>query len=756
MIVMDLPNLPTTSKSNSSVSGILCLVLSEATVQALHIEISPSGVEIVSESRAVAYTDPKQCVIQVDQCLGELDKTSESVNKVVFALNHSWIKEGDVTDEYKPLLRNITTDLSLDPLGFIDETESISQYLLNQESSFSGLVIVVGVTSLSFAHLADGKQKGIEAVGRSDNFKSDAIEGLTRFANEAQNTSQFLPANIVLASFDAPESDLQDYKQQVLLGDFGESFRFLQSPVVRTISDQQYLAMISGAAGKAAAIATGIKITDTSAPARLEDQTTTPEDPAEFGFETFEPQQDEPVAESSSEIHEPETAAPTATSFGVPISSELPEIPKKDQSKAEKELEILEDDDPDKPLSIFAKITRAWKKPYQGKHGKIFFALTGLLLGLVFVAIGLLSYFYSTATASVTIYFEKKPISKDANIIIDSEAEQSDPGTQTLAASTMEKTVSEKGSIPTTGVKIVGDKAKGSIIIFNKTTATKTFAPGTTFKIGDLAYSLDEEIVVASASVQEKPGGAETKYGQAQTKVTASDIGADYNKEKEVKMSVANFASDTYEAEVDKEGIAGGASREVRIVAEEDAEALLAELRTSLLATANKEMVDEAESGQYIVPSQTIASQKPKYSFKVGDESDLLELDLEVTVNALTYTVEDLKPLVREILGGEVPEGYELFEEDPQILTDNTAESSPSASVKKTLTARVSSFAIPIIDPENLKNEIDGQSVTTAINSLKNKESISDVEVLFVPDWIKIIRKNLPVAQKIELKTMVK
>lgn len=785
---MDLPNLPTPIKATKiNTAGILCIILSEATVQALHVEISRSGVEIISQSRAVAYTDPKQCVIQVDQCLAELDKASENINKVVFAINHSWIKEGDITDEYKPLLRNITTELSLEALGFIDETESIAQYLQNQENSFSGLVIVVGVTVLSFAHVADGQQNRIEAVGRSDNFRSDAIEGLTRFSNEALKTSQYLPANIILASFDAPESDLQEYKQQLLSAEFGESIRFLQTPVVRTLSDQQYTLMISGAAGKAAAVASGIKDAIALTPVLEGVPGQTLDNPADFGFESIDPRNLESEQDADSdpvltydvpETAEPQTAAPDAvvmaatatasaapgaeatmaTSFGVPISTDLPELTKKSHSKNDDEgdLDLFEDHDSDMPVSFGAKLVQAWKKPYQGKHGKLFFAMTGLLLGLVFVALGLVSYTYSTATAVVTINFDKKPISKEAEIIIDPDAEQSDPETQTLAASTIEKTVSDKGSIPTTGVKIVGDKAKGSVIIFNKTTATKKFASGTVLKIGDLAFSLDEEIQVASASVQEKSGGAETKYGQAAAKITASDIGADYNKEKEVKMTVANFATDTYEAVVGDDGLVGGASREVRIVADEDAKALLAELRTSLLAKANQELVKDTNSGQYIVPSQNITSQQPKYSFKVGDESDQLGLELEITVKALTYTVDDLKPLVQAILGSEVPEGFALYEEDPQILTDNTPESTDSASVKKTLSASVSSFAIPKMDSESIKNEIGGQSVDAAINSLKNKDSVAGVEVKFTPDWIKVIRKNIPKAEKIEVKTTVK
>lgn len=796
---MDSDNLPNSDHNKLPKSHrILCIIISEAMVQALHLEITKSGARIISKSTAVAYTDPKQCVIQADQCLANLDKASEEVNKVVFAVNHSWIREGDIADEYKPLLRNITTELSLEALGFIDETEAIIQSLQNQDNPFSGVAIAVGVTTLTFAHIASNQTPKIELVGRSDDFYSDTVEGLARFSKEVGKNSQYLPANIVLASFDILDSDLQEYKQQLLAQEFGAEIRFLQTPVVSLIEEKQYVSFVASAAGRAAAIALGlkdlvgssrdsrpeapeIKVTQPNLEDDYEDANTqvlSASDLAETKLSAVEMDDSLTQTQELSEDDDNTTSAtletaladdravsapsptlqtPTATSFGIPIKSDLPD-PVSKNPQDDQDIAFDEVGDSGQKLSFMAKLKKSWREPYQGKRSKTFFASIGVILGLLFVAVSVVIYTYLTASAVVTISFAKKPVSKETQITIDPEAKASDPATQTLAASTVDKTVSDKGSIPTTGVKIVGDKAKGTVTIFNKTTSVKTFNSGTVLKTGELSFILDSEVQVASASVQEKSGGAETKYGQAEAKVTASDIGADYNQEEGVKLNVASFASNTYEASVNKSGISGGASREVRVVAEEDAKAILDELRKSLINKANQELVKSSDPGQYVASAQNVVSEKPKYSFKVGDESDKLGLDLEITVRALTYTIEDLRPLAQAILGGEVPDGFELDDQEPQILTDSTtptASGSGSVKIKQTLIADVNSFAVPKLDLDNIKQENSGQKVSAVINSLKNKQGIAGVEIKFLPDWIKIFRKNLPQADKIEIETKV-
>ena len=773
---MDVPNLFTAQDSDTQTVQVLCVILSEATVQALHVSVSPQEVAVKAASKAVAYTDSKQCVIQVDECLQQLGKESENISQVVFAINHDWIKGGDVAAEYKPLLRHITTELSLEPIGFVDETEAISQYFLSQNAAFSGIFAVIGVANISLAYLSQGEQKGIESVGRSADLKADITEGLARFSQLAEESNTYLPATLFLASFDTAEAELREYQQILLDADLNDAVRFLQMPTVQVITDTQYTQIVAHEAGKAAALAQGQESAAAIKPRPLQTQ---PANAASFGFNAVdpddstdpnsEPETKELPADTTEEADHNLTAVPesnasttaqatqvaqtpapatTASSFGIPIRTDVPDYAHEEPTTAEPE----ETTQP-QASGFIPKLVQAWKQPYGGNKSKRFFAVMGLLIGLVVVLLSLLGYVYATASALVTLTLDKQLISKEVNITIDATATATDPESQVLAVDTVETTVSDSGSIPTTGVTIVGDKAKGTVTIFNKTTSQKTFAAGTVLRSGELDFTLDAEVTVASASVQEKTGGAETKYGQTDTSISAAEIGAESNLPEDTKLTIASFATDTYEAILEDEALTGGASREVRVVSEDDRTAVLSELRKTLLTTANEKLSEDASEDQYVLPSEDIVDQTPTFSAEVGEEANELELDLSITVRALAYTIQDLRPLAQAVLGAEVPEGYELDQEDPQILTDPTAEASSSAATKRELVAQVSSFAVPKLDMDALKQELAGQSVETVTQSVQNQVGVSKVMVQFTPEWISMFRSSLPTADRIQVTT---
>lgn len=752
---------------------VISIVLSDSMVQTLLVGIGDFGIKVISSSRAVAYTDSKQCVIQVDECLQQLGKDSESVNKVVFVLGSNWIKDGEVASPHKALLEQITKELGLEPVGFVDEAEALSQFYLAQNPVFSGVFVVVGLTGLNLSYISQGKQKGQQSVGRSSDFKADVTEGLARFSQLVEETSGYLPATLYLVSFDLSETELREHQQNLLGSDWHANVRFLQAPIVQVITDEQYTHIVASEAGRAAALIDGkvpAAVLGTAGPlvqaqAQLHDQSEQIADAESFGFSNFEEAKEikrQPIPEISESPESPvdsETAVPEvepkpempiATSFGIPIK---PEIPSTADENDEDDLEPSQNADLGKK-GLFGGLIAAWKKPYQGKRGKLFFAVTGLTAGLLVVGLIMLVYAYSTATATVNIIVERRPISKDAKIVVDSSATASEPENLVLAASTTDVFVSDKGSIPTTGIKIVGDKASGVVTIFNKTTSQKTFAAGTVLKSSDLEFTLDEEIKVASASVQEKSGGAETKYGKVDAKVTANEIGADYNLSGSTKLSIASFASDTYEAEVSKDGLSGGASREVRVVAEEDTTALLSELKSSLIEAANKKLSDEAASGQYVLPSDHVIEERATFSAQVGEESDVLELNLEIALQALTYSVDDLRPIAQAILSSDIPDGFELSEEEPQILSSPSQSASQSAVVKQEIEAQVSSFAVPKLDESAIKNEVANQSVAAVVEALKSKESVKEVQITF-NNFVSSLVNKLPSADRVQIQMSI-
>jgi hypothetical protein len=772
-MVMDLPNLFSAGSQPEEPQKIIGILLSRTKVQALLLSIGTQKLELLSQSQIVTYADDQNCLIQTDESLQQLGPESEQVTKVVFGLDHDWVQEGDIVPEHKELLGSLTKGLDLEPIGFIDTAEALYQHYLAQNSTLSTVFVIVGATALTISYVSQGKLVGIEQVGRSDSIDADLHEGLARFSAQVADQQFYLPSKLYLASFDLIDSEIEEIHQQLLDFDWTGSARFLQTPTMTVLSDDEYTAVMAHEAARAGAIATGNYTAAAIVPeAAVPDEVEAAQNQESFGFSN--------LGEEAAETADEETAVPqanleagpleesngivaagvddnvtpvpaqTASTFGIPISTDKLIDSQKSVDEIEAELAVREQAQPKEKSPFLQRLKEAWNEPYKGRRSLKFFVILGFVGGLIMVALISMLALYTIARAEVRVTPEYKRISKDFEMTLDSRATASDPDKLILAAKAIEKQVSGESTLPTTGVSIVGDKATGKVTIFNKTTSRKTFNAGTVLTAGELKFTLDEEVTVASASVKEVSGGEEKSYGKADAAVTAADIGADYNLEKDKELTVASFSTDSYEAKVAGDGLSGGASREVRVVSETDQATQLKALKEELLAKANAEFKEESKDGRNILPASEVLSEEAVFSAETGKEANELNLKLTIRVSALSYTQEDLMPLAKVLLASEVPDGYELSAEPPKPMT-NPLDASTSANTQLKLQVNLMAKAQPILSFDDLIRTIAGQPLDEAAGILISTGKIKAAEVNILPAPAAWIRKKLPADNRIEI-----
>jgi hypothetical protein len=292
---------------------------------------------------------------------------------------------------------------------------------------------------------------------------------------------------------------------------------------------------------------------------------------------------------------------------------------------------------------------------------------------------------------------------------------------------------------------LVGESAKGTVVILNKTTASKTFDAGTSLTSGSLAFELDDEVTVASASDQ----GDSLDYGKADANVAATEIGADGNLSKDTALTIANFSTNTYAASV-KDGLSGGSSREVRVVADEDRENLLATLTSKLQDDATKQFADKSGDGTYYALTASTDVVEASFDGEAGEEADQLTLDLTLTTSAVKYRSEDLRPLLAEALKDDIPEGFELIDEEPELLSDTRQEA--TASTRVILDANVIAKARPPLDQAALIRDILDMPLRDLIGKLTERFEIDQVEYQLKPgiaSWF--VRRVPKTAERVEL-----
>lgn len=732
---MDLPNL-FTANSDSAGRMLLCIVLSDSSVQALLLNASLQGTKILKKSSVIPYTDAGNCVVKTDEALQELGKESEKVNEVLFGLEQAWLNDKGITEPKKKLLHSLTTNLSLKPLGFVIQSEALFQHHLSHNSHISSILLVFSEEFLTLLVITQGELKLTETVGRSQDVVADIKEALARYTKQFEGT--YLPGKMVCASFVLSETELHHHQQTLLDVEWGDAFPFVQKPTIDVMRPELAISLIAQQAGQAVAASV---VQNEAAPTEIKEETA-----EAMGFSAVEKKNDNPETATDT----PSTTLPSASSFGIPIKSELvhTDMPDVKPETAVSEMEEADEEYEDSPPTFWQKIFGKHTSKKNKKYNTKLFVFGGIgagLLALVAVAV-IFVLFFSQVTA--VIVPKSTSVFKDVVLKLDPEAQASDPENLLIPAEQVTKTVTKEHTIQTTGVKIVGDKAKGEVLIYNKTESDKDFSEGTVLQLGEQQFVLDDDVTVPAA--EEKDGGMD--YGSEKVAASAFLIGVEGNIEQDKELLVADFDKATYSAKTTT-AFAGGSSREIRVVAQEDLDSAQEEAKKTALAQANTEFAQDSKDGVSILPTESIKIDSVSYSAELEKESQELTATVTATVTALSYKVEDLKPLAIAILASEVPNGYEIDSSEPEIL------SAPADTIEETgttsLSANISIVALPKLNSETLRQEIQGKPVAEAISILENKPGIAKATLVFYPSWAGSFISSVPTKlERITIETL--
>ncbi|NCN51218.1 MAG: hypothetical protein CO156_02030 [Candidatus Pacebacteria bacterium CG_4_9_14_3_um_filter_40_12] len=735
------------TSSDSPELLVLGIWISNTAIKTLLLRLKAGAVTLVSNSQMRAFFGLDQAVSVADALLQDLGPESEGTNDVMFVVDQSWVVDGDISSDKKPYLKAITTELGLSPIGFVDQTEAVTNFAIQNNPRFSGIFAFVESKSISITVVEHASITGTEVVGRSTQAAKDIVEGLARFSQASDEKAGYLPPQLFLVSVEETELGLKDIQQRLLSEPITDAAKFLQSPMISVVSQQEYISRIVQEAGVAIADAKGLASAKKKTTIPLRDQVVrvadetanvTPVSAAELGFKDFESGQSE-FQEAETEAEDPnETAIDVPTSFGIPIKAESAKEFPSQKEQDESERHHSKTAEPEGPKKEKQKAKMGFFKSHH-KNPKIFIGL-GVGLGLLVLAIigGFVLLFQSTADVAVAL--SKKVITTEATIEVRAGLAATDVENAVLAAETVKHTVSGENTILTTGVKVVGENAKGTITLYNKTTADKDLGAGTVVKAGDRSYTLDEDVTLPAASVTETTSGEKKEYGTLETQVTATDIGAEGNIAKETEMTVGSFADSTYSAISEKE-FTGGSSREVRVVSASDQAEAVKELQKELEAQASQELEEKLADGVYLLPNLEVLEKKVTFSSDIDDEVNEVTASLTLTVEALEYTSNSLQPLAAALLASQVKEGYVLSSEPPSILSQPLVDEQASSSATFIL-ANISSEAIPVLDLENLYQYVLGKKTDDAVRNLKDYQGISDVTVQINPSILSTIPKD--------------
>lgn len=634
----------------------LAIQIQEGLIKTALWQIDSGLPQILSFGSPQTYTEPEALPEVIDVSISHCLTSSEvEPNRVIFGVPESWFKDDQISPEYKEIITTITKQLDLKPVGLVSLTDAIITHLKEKEGIPPSVIFVeVGDTKVNIVVVRLGQVKGREEVDRSDDLAADVAEGLARI-----DTDQ-LPSRILVINGNDVELE-----QQLISYSWMDKFPFLHLPKVEVPDPHFSIEAVALCGGGEAARSLGLEISELSPPAVEEPKTELVD-----GFV---------IDQNINEISEPivETAPLVTPAFNRPkINFKIPSFPKLPTFRL-----------PKKNFLVFIPL---------------------VLVALVTLIYLLFLFVLNSATIELKVTPYK--LSKSINLAI---GKSSDPSLPVLDASQQVYEIEKTDSLETTGEAVVGEKASGEVVIFNKTDTVKTLAKGTVLTTtNNLKFYLDESVDVASKSASSTidiaTGTQTINLGKATVKVSAAKIGTESNLASNTSLSVAAFPLSSLEAKVNSE-LTGGTARTVRAVSDADQKRLLDRVVETVKQEAAAKVAQS--TSEQAVPTSDIKFVKQTYNKGVGEEAQNLTLTLKATVTLLQYKPEELRLLLASNLSSDIPTGYQLNSDQVNISLQNVVV---DKNDQVTATAIVEGKLMPVIDIQQYKQQIKGKSVASA------------------------------------------
>lgn len=585
-------------------------------------------------------------------CIQNLPEKVEEPEKTVFGVPSNWISDGEIKSENLSELKKICQDLSLVPSGFVILAEAISYFIKSEKGApFTGITLGVTDQSFEISIFNSGKSLGSTDVYRSISPAEDVIEGLSRLSSEIED----FPTNIIV--YNQKESELEDIKNSLNEADWsalGEK-KFIHTPKIDIFEPSKKILAI--------ALAGGVEIGRVGQVVDL----------TKLGPDSNE--EDSSLDKDTNNFSHPDED--TASDLGFKIEDK--------ESKINLKFPKLNIKKPDLNLKI----------PSLNLGKKTF--MIGIAVFLSVLLVGFLSWWF-LPKATITVVVSPKNLEDSINILLDKD----------IASNEISIEVGGEKTKSTTGTKVVGEKASGSVEVRNNTAFPVNLAEGTILiSSSDLKFTLTKS---ASISASILAG----TYGKETLEVEAYAIGSEYNLSKDEVFKVSNYPKAEVAA-VAIDNFSGGTSRDISAVSQTDRDELLEELSDELIEKAKTDLEAKLGENDFLIESSIKSNPETEnYSNKAGDEATSLKLSLNLKIVAKIVSRQNLIDLAKNNLDSKIPSGFVL--KDDQIKFDFIFEETDRSEVN----LKVNANLLPNVNTDEISKSVAGRYPLIAEEYLKN------------------------------------
>lgn len=641
--------------------------------------------------------------IALDEALADFQPEPE---KILFGVPDSWLQDEELKTKYIKVLKHLTRELDVVPLAYVSTTHAICHYLQRQEGVPATAILVEVGDPLNVSVVKAGKVLGTKEQPRSENLPRDIEKALLSFPD-----IEVLPAKILIFG----KGEVGRYKEDMVAFNWMGQLPFLHLPKIEDLEKGVEIKALSFAG--ASEINPHVHLDHQTVPMETKKAQVQGSRPILAPKPSHRNQERESnfiegdIEESDKHKSHPEEQNVYA------VDSYQAELQPRHHAPAHHQGGMLEKFSPN------SLIPAGVPNPVRMLKG------LGLTLVIpIIILIVLIGAYLFLPKAKVIVFVDPKILERETQIVADPEITAMDEANKQIAGKVVETTVDGTAKAAATGKKPIGDPAKGTVIIYNKTSSPRTFSQGTVLVGPDnLNFALDTSVTVASQSAVE--GGI--SFGKSTVNATASTIGPEGNLAAGKDLTIKGFGSDQYSAKVDT-AFSGGVSKDVTVVTSDDQKKLLASLTADLKKKAQEEIQGKL-TGDMKILEETFTERVLRQSFSKnpGDQASEFSLSLNLNLKGTAYSDADLKSIVGKLVETNVPEGYDL---DLSRTETQATVSKVEKDGKIVFTAKFKAKLMPKLDLNKIKSDITFKTPMQVEDLLKTNESVIGADIKVTPE----------------------
>ncbi|MFA5749911.1 MAG: hypothetical protein WC895_01675 [Candidatus Shapirobacteria bacterium] len=602
-----------------------------------------------------------------------------------FVVPPFWVaSDGKISAPKLKLIKSICKELHLRPSGFLSEDESIVENA-NQVDGFPASFILIHLSSHEFysslvylGHVKERIRKNFDGEFNGQILESSLLEF---------NSESALPPQIIIFGM-ADEKTLTTLKNFPWVGKKNIE-TFLHFPEIKLYSDIDIINIFT-------------KVITSQIRSNFDQSTVDDDSPIE-PTETVEKNEESLVQEAILEETD-------AEAFGFSSNPPL----------------LIEPNLPEPNLDPF--VPEILPPPVVKNLPKINFSLDFLkkiklpkfkLNNFIWIVLMILPFLFFIpfffAKSQITLFVTPYQFNKSLPVTLKVDADSNQISQSIIPVEKQSFEIKATATISTTGQKTIGDKAKGEIIIYNKIDKAQNIPKGSILTDSSgKKFELTTVVSVASSSSNLDQGVI--TLGQTKTVIMATDIGSEFNINKDSQLRFKDFSDTLLIAKADA-NFTGGSKEQISAVSDKDKSDMQIKINQEIDKNIQDKINNDLKDISGII-KETIQSKKNTLELnrEVGEQADELIGNVVASVTVFTVSNDVKTKLINQFLLSEPNfSDVSLSTNDFSLLFKIDVIDSQKATGILTLNG----LSLPKIDLTKLKKSLTGKTTTKAETIIK-------------------------------------